>query len=388
MKNRGMLIFLLIVLSVYTLVNFYIFRRGNQALEYAAALRPWYYVLFSVVFLSFIVGRVLMKVAPGAFASAMIWIGSFWLSCMLFFFLAIVLFDLLRLFNHWFHFFPGFITGAYARSKLIAAGITVFIVFIVIVAGTINAYHPVVRKVNIDIPKKAGSLQELHAVMVSDVHLGTIVGRRRFSNIVEKINALQPDIILLAGDVVDEDIEPVIRLNLGEMLKSLQSKYGTWACPGNHEYIGGAAKAFAYLKEHNVHLLRDSVVMIDSSFYLAGRDDKDNKRFHGTQRKEVDELLKDVNRSFPILLMDHQPFWFEKAEAAGVDFQLSGHTHVGQMWPFSYITHAMYETDYGYLRKGEAQFYVSSGVGTWGPPVRIGNRPEIVDIHIRFTGKQ
>jgi predicted MPP superfamily phosphohydrolase len=189
----------------------------------------------------------------------------------------------------------------------------------------------------------------------------------------------------LAGDVVDEDIEPVVRLNLGEMLLSLKSKYGTYAIPGNHEYIGGAEKAFAYLTKHNVKLLRDTVVCIDTSFYLAGREDRDRGRFSGNGRKELSRLLTGLDHAKPLILLDHQPFAFQKAVDEGVDLQLSGHTHQGQMWPFNYITQAMYEIDYGYLQKGNTQFYVSSGVGTWGPPVRIGNRPEIVFIHVRFS---
>lgn len=380
-----MAIFLIIVLGIYTLINYYLFRRGLQGLEWTPGLKPWYITVFAVVFLSYIVGRILMHFAPGAFASIMIWIGSFWLACMLYFFLAVVLLDLLRLLNHWFHLYPQAILTAYPKVKFIAFGVTLFIVFALIIGGTINAYHTKITKLNLQIPKKAGGLTELNVVLATDIHLGTIVGRKRFSQMVEKINAQEPDIILLAGDVVDEDIEPVVRLNLGEMLLSLRSRYGTYAIPGNHEYIGGAEKAFAYLKQHKVTLLRDSVICIDSAFYLAGRDDRDGGRHKGGKRKEVDVLLANLDHSLPIILMDHQPFAFQKAVDAGVDLQLSGHTHVGQMWPFNYITHAMYETDYGYLKKGNTQFYVSSGAGTWGPPMRIGNRPEIVNIHIAFT---
>ncbi len=384
MKARGMIIFLLIVLTVYSLVNYYLFRRGLQGIEAIPAFKPVYIALFALVFISYILGRILMKAAPGTFAGIMIWIGSFWLACMLYFFLAVVLLDFVRLLNHWFHFFPNAITAAYPTVKLIVAGITVLVVFILILVGTINAYHPRIKHLEVHIPKKAGNLKELNIVMASDIHLGTIIGRGRFSRMLEKINALNPDIILFAGDVVDEDIEPVVRLNLGEMLKSLHSHYGTYAIPGNHEYIGGAEKAFAYLRQHNVTLLRDSVVYIDSAFILAGRDDRDRGRFSGGRRKEVADLLTGVDKTLPVILMDHQPFEFQKAVDAGVDLQLSGHTHRGQVWPFNYITQAMYETDYGYFKKGSTQFYVSSGAGTWGPPVRLGNQPEIVAIHVIF----
>jgi uncharacterized protein len=385
MKTTAMAIFFLIVLIIYLLVNFYIFQRGWQALEGASALRIAYVVVFIIIFLSFIIGRIMMKVSPGAISSIMIWIGSFWLACMLYFFLFILVLDIVRLFNHWIHFFPAFITSRYEIVKLFTLLVSIIVTAGLIISGYINAIHPRVHTIEINIPKKAGKIKELNLVMASDIHLGTIVGRNRFSHIVETINGLNPDIVLFAGDVVDEDIEPVIRLNLGEMLRNIKAKFGVYAIPGNHEYIGGSEKAFAYLREHNVMVLRDTAICIDSSFWIIGREDRDKKRFTGKDRKEITELLTGVDLSQPLILMDHQPFAFEKTADAGIDLQLSGHTHVGQMWPLNYITGAIYEKDWGYLQKGNTQFYISSGAGTWGPPVRIGNKPEIVQIKISFN---
>jgi uncharacterized protein len=386
MRTLTFVIFISVVLLVHILVNTYMFVRGWQALSGAPALRPAFTVVFSLLFLSYIIGRILMSTAPGSFSSLMIWIGSFWLACMLYFFLFILLLDIFRLFNSWFHYFPGFITARYESAKLITLFVAIVTVGSVIIGGYINALRPRIKTLEITIPKKAGHINELNLVMASDIHMGTIVGRNRFSHMVEMINGLKPDIVLLAGDVVDEDIEPVIRLNLGEMLRSIRSKYGTYAIPGNHEYIGGAEKAFRYLREHDIKLLRDSSVLIDSAFWIVGREDRDKGRFTGKARKEVAELMENVDRSLPVILLDHQPFSFDKAVEAGVDLELSGHTHNGQLWPFNYSTAAIYEVDWGYLRKGNTQFYVSCGAGTWGPPIRIGNRPEIVQIKISFSG--
>ena len=377
-------IFISIVLLVYFLANTYIFIRGWQALSGAAALRPAYLVAFIVLFLSFIIGRILMNVSPGFFSSMMIWIGSFWLACMFYFFLFVLLLDIVRLFNIWFHFFPAAHTVRYETAKLITLLSALVIVAGAVISGYVNASTVHIRTLELNISKKAGTLSELNLVMASDIHLGTIIGRKSLCSIVEKINSLHPDIVILAGDVVDEDINPVIRNNLGEMLRSIRSKYGVYAIPGNHEYIGGAEKAFRYLKEHDIIVLRDSVVCIDSAFQLAGREDRDKKRFTGAARKELSELLAPLDRSLPVILLDHQPFAFDRTVEAGVDLQLSGHTHNGQMWPLNYITGAIYEKDWGYLKKGNAQFYISCGAGTWGPPVRIGNRPEIVQIRIKF----
>lgn len=195
---------------------------------------------------------------------------------------------------------------------------------------------------------------------------------------------MKPDIILLAGDIVDEDLAPVIDQNLGECLKQLYAPFGVYGITGNHEYIGGAEPAVKYLEENGITMLRDTVIQINNSFYLAGREDRDKNRFSGQKRLEVSELLQQVDKTLPIILLDHQPFALDKAAEAGVDLQLSGHTHHGQLWPLNYLTRAIYEVSMGYKKKGNAHFYVSPGFGGWGPPVRTGNRPEVVLITLKF----
>jgi predicted MPP superfamily phosphohydrolase len=164
----------------------------------------------------------------------------------------------------------------------------------------------------------------------------------------------------------------------------IKSKLGVYAITGNHEYIGGVESAVKYLKEHGIKELRDTCVLIDNRFYLVGREDRDRPRFTGKPRHELSDLMQQVDRSYPVILMDHQPFNLDRTVDQGVDLQLSGHTHHGQLWPFNYITSAMYEISCGYKKIGQTHFYVSTGFGTWGPPVRLGNRPEIVQITLTF----
>jgi hypothetical protein len=222
-------------------------------------------------------------------------------------------------------------------------------------------------------------------VVASDIHLGTIIGRKRFDRIVSRINELNPDMILLPGDIVDEDLTPVINQNLGESLKNLKSKFGVFAVTGNHEYIGGVEKACRYLADHGVEVLRDSAVKVNDCVYVVGREDRSIDRFTGKPRMPLSELMARVDKEYPVLLMDHQPFHLEEGANNGVDLQLSGHTHHGQLWPGNLISEKVYELSWGYKRKNGTQVYVSCGVGTWGPPVRLGNRPEIVNIHLRFA---
>ncbi|MGA3013905.1 MAG: metallophosphoesterase [Bacteroidales bacterium] len=383
MKLAPFLIFFSIVFVVYGLINTYIFTKFMQAIP-SGPFRIWAVIAFWVIVGSFIVARFLERAYPCDFTEVMTWIGSFWLGAMVYFILAILVIDLARLVNHFIPFFPQIFYADYQKTKLITLLVTTGLVLIIVTTGFINARNPVVKSLDLNISKKVTGSKTLKIAMASDIHLGTLVGKRGAARLVRMINDLHPDIILLAGDLVDEDLGPVIRRNLGETLKNFYAPLGVYAITGNHEYIGGAQEAVAYLTAHNIKFLSDTAEFIDGRFYLAGREDRDRQRFTGKQRKPLAEILRGVDHSFPIILMDHQPFQLLKPEELGVDLQLSGHTHHGQIWPFNYITNAIYEVSWGYKKKGNTNIYVSCGFGTWGPPMRIGNRPEVVLITLHF----
>lgn len=382
MKTISFIIFFTIAITIYSLVNYYVFIRGWQAIPQHSRLRTIYLVCFLFFALSFIIGRLLEKFWFSTVSNIFVWIGSFWLAAFFYFFLIVLILDFFRLINHWLPFFH-LITDNYARLKQITAMVSIGIVFMAIIIGYINACFPRIQKLNLRIPKET-SINTINIVVASDIHLGTIIGKQRFCKVVDKINELNPDLILLPGDIVDEDLAPVIRENLGEALLHLKSKYGMFAVTGNHEYIGGVEPAVRYLKEHGVTVLRDSVIKINDCIYLVGREDRSIRQFNGKQRKNLADLMAQVDKDLPIILMDHQPFGLDEARENGIDLQLSGHTHHGQLFPLNFITEAVYEKSWGYLKKGSTHIYVSCGVGTWGPPVRIGNRPEIVNILLNF----
>jgi len=258
------------------------------------------------------------------------------------------------------------------------------IILMSLIIGLINARLPRIKKLKITIPKTAPGMKELTIAAVSDIHIGMLIKHRMVGRLARMIEGIKPDIILFVGDSIDEAPGPVVKLNLGEPLKTLHAPLGKYGITGNHEYIGGAEKCIAYLESLGITVLMDEVVTISGAFNLAGRIDRDVDRFTRNKRKDLQELLKGIDTSLPLILMDHQPFHFEIAEACKVDMQLSGHTHHGQIWPFNYVTKAMYEISKGYLKKGNTHFYVSSGYGTWGPPIRLGSRPEVVEVKITF----
>lgn len=384
MKSSFFIVFVAVVLAVYGLVNYYIYTRGSQAIAGFPEMKVYYISFFLFFSSSYVIARFLGKVLPESLNVFFNFTGSFWLATIAYFFLSIVLIDFIRLLNHFFDFYPAFVKGNYINFKFyFATGLTISIVLL-ITAGYINAKNPRVKSLDIKIHKKTKNISALNVVAVSDIHLGVIIGKRNVAKLVEKINSLNPDIILLAGDIFDEDLQPVIDLNLGEYLRNLKALFGVYAITGNHEYIGGFRPAVKYLEEHNVIVLLDSVVKISDDFYIVGRNDKDAARFDGKVRKLLPELMMDVDKSLPIILLDHQPFKLNEAEENGVDLQISGHTHHGQMWPFNFITGKVFEVSWGYKKKGNTHIYVSSGYGTWGPPVRLGNRPEIMNFKIKF----
>jgi uncharacterized protein len=385
-RTQMFFIFFSIVFVIYGLINTYIYLRGLQAFSHSSPLRIWFTFVFWFLALSYLAARLLERFSVSWLTDGLVWIGSYWMGAMAYFVIILLAIDLLRLVNLMIPIFPAFLTRNLFHTKQVTALIIVGIVCLSVIGARINAMMPRIQTLELTIQKKS-SMKELNVAVISDVHLGTIICNSHFMRIVDKINSLNPDIVLFAGDLVDEDIQPVIRQNLGETLRQIKSKYGVYGITGNHEYIGGVEPACKYLTEHGVVMLRDSVVQIDGAFTLVGREDLSIHQFNGKNRKPLEELMKNVDRSLPVILMDHQPSRLNEAVDNGADLQLSGHTHHGQLWPFNFISKAVYELSWGYKKKGNTHFYVSCGVGTWGPPMRTGNRPEVVNVKLMFKKK-
>ncbi|TGE33784.1 metallophosphoesterase [Desulfosporosinus sp. Sb-LF] len=373
-----------VIFLIYGGLNYYIGLRGWQALfNFVPFLSPRvFWLAFWLLSLSYLFSRFSQRFLPKVIYEGLTLVGAYWLAFMWYFLLAIAVLDLLRLIDHFFRLVPPEIK----RSLNPALGFFIFILVVGIVSyGAWNARHPRVNHYDLSIPKQAGQLKQLHIVMVSDIHLGTIVHNDHLTKMVNTVNKLKPDLVLFAGDVFDENIESSNKQQVSDNFRKLSAPYGVFAVLGNHEYIGGnAEEAIRYLGEAGVKVLRDSSQEIDGSFYLMGRDDRSGARFNGVKRQDLETIMQGVNHSLPIILMDHQPSQLEEPAEQGVDLQLSGHTHVGQLFPIRFITHRIFEDDWGLLRKGNFQLIVSSGYGTWGPPIRVGNTPEIVDIMITF----
>ena len=379
-----MLVFFTVFFAVYTAINYYIFIRGWQALSIYPQLKIFYLVIFLVFSLSYIVSKILTERLPSFLYDALQWIGSFWFAFMLYFVLSIVLLDLLRLANHFFSIFPSAVVNNYTAWKFGTLIVVVILSSVIVAAGYINTRILNVNNIDVTLKKGSSSLSELNVVMFADIHLTAMNNEKLLSRIIDRTNALNPDIVLIPGDFVDEKSHWLDKRGIGESFFRIKSKYGVYACTGNHEYIVGIKDASGYIRSHNITLLQDEIAEIDGAFYIAGRDDRSKKQFTGQDRKPLNEIVGSRNKDLPLILLDHTPFGLEEAENNKVDLQLSGHTHHAQLWPLNFITGMIYEKDYGYLKKGNTQYYVTCGVGTWGPPVRTGSRTEIVNLRIKF----
>ncbi|WP_241176010.1 metallophosphoesterase [Modestobacter sp. KNN46-3] len=270
-----------------------------------------------------------------------------------------------------------------ARSLVVGAGAVA-----VGTAGTgvvLANSAPVVRRVPIRIPRLDPAMAGLRIVTFSDGHLSSTYGGRRFERLVETVNAQRPDVVAIVGDLVDGEVSE-LREDVAP-LADLVSDQGVYFVTGNHEYFVDTGQWLRHLSTLGVDVLRNERVSIGrggATVDLAGIDDRTAAASglpgHGA---DLDAALDGRDDAVPVVLLAHQPVQVEQARAAGVDLQLSGHTHGGQLWPFDYAVLLDQPVVEGWSQQGDTQLYVSSGAGYWGPPMRVGARPEVTVIELQ-----
>jgi uncharacterized protein len=381
LRTVEMAVFLVFALSLYGLVNFYIARRGWQALAAFPAGRGVFLVVFILLVLAYPLGRIVLARGGADAAGPFIKLGSLHMAFMLYLFMGVVLVDLVRLANAFLSFLPRTLGGHPERTGPILFALVLGAAVLTVAGGAVNAARPRITELDLRIEKPAVGRKSLTVVMASDLHLGTLIGPSRLAGIVDRINALGPDIVLLPGDIVDESVTDEQEARMSSVMRRLNAPLGVYAVPGNHEFYSGLERNLACLRACGIRILEDEAVVVDGSIVLVGRRDPSALGYQ-EQRVPIREILRryEVDENLPLILLDHQPLRLREAEEAGIDLQLSGHTHAGQLFPLNLINKRVWELNQGYLRKGSTQYYVTPGVGTWGPPVRTGSRPEIVRI--------
>jgi predicted MPP superfamily phosphohydrolase len=383
MRNSGFIVFFAIVLAIYGLSNFYILKRLARALPPTGVVRILVLVFAIAWAVLFIGGRFLFGHHVGEVGGAVIAFSYFYLAIWNVTLWLTLAYDLLRLINRRFPFFP-----AGMRADAAAGGGTAFryilgAAAVICLLGVWNAARPRLRTETINMAKSAGGIRELKIVVASDLHLSPVLRVPFLERTLTKIKVLEPDLILLPGDIVGEDTPAADREKIAAAFRDLKPKYGVFSCTGNHEYFGDLEKNLETLRKGGVRVLLDEAEFVAGSFTIIGRKDPTGHRT-GETRAAWPALVAELDPAKPLIALDHQPVKLNQAVEAGIDLLLCGHTHNGQMFPITQINWFVYEHNRGLHQKGRMFVDVTSGVGTWGPPVRIGTVPEIVLITLRF----
>jgi predicted MPP superfamily phosphohydrolase len=306
--------------------------------------------------------------------------GHFWFAFMYHALLAWALLSIFRLFNRYFRWLVIAKEDRVRWRHRSCAGIAI-VALVMCIAGWINMQYPVVREEKLPVPVNVAPLR---IVALSDLHLGRLASSGFMSSVVDKIEPLSPDIVVFLGDVLETDFDPSDVPAVAAVLQRLKPRLGTWGIPGNHEYaMGMGGVTVKLLKQMGIQMLVDKWVILGEKpgekILLIGRSD------YSWKRKPVQKIIANVpekDRGALKILLDHQPTDLEGAEKAGVFLQLSGHSHNGQFFPLNFIVPFLFENAYGYYRRGQTHYWVTSGVGAWGPRIRTSGRPEIMLIDL------
>jgi len=264
-------------------------------------------------------------------------------------------------------------------SKIYADGLIVPVLAAMItIYAFYNAVNFKITTYEISI-NKSSSISSLDAIMISDLHVGTSIDKNEIDKIKAMIETLSPQILFICGDFYDHSSYEQIMKYSAAKLGSIKTEYGTYFVTGNHEYyLKNMSKILSYFDDTETIVLQDEMVII-KDINLVGRKD-----LHARERAPLSKILGEANKNKPIILLDHQPNTIDESINNGVDLQLSGHTHNGQLFPFNYIAGLANHTHYGMVESGNFKAVVSSGIGTWMYPIRTGSASEIVRIKINF----
>lgn len=358
-------------------------------------------VPFAVVYLFMALSPVIAFLLPkSAVAIVIRRISTYWIGIMLYSLLYVVLFDLLRLIAKHTKLKNMLL---FSRGSVISIGsVVVACAVATCLYGIFNARNIKVNEYSVTVNKSCGSDKHLKAVLVADLHMGYAIGVDHITNMVEKINQQDADIVIIAGDIFDNSYDGMDDPEgIKAQLKSIKSKYGVYAVYGNHDIDEKILMGFTFdwggkqlhnekmtnfMKECNIKLINDESVLINDEFYLVGRRDTDKPGTEDGTRAEISELTKDLDKTKPIFVLSHEPDELQKTADAGADIDFSGHTHDGQLFPGNLTIGLFWENPCGMIKKDNMYSIVTSGVGVYGTFMRVGTDAEICSVDIDFAG--
>lgn len=358
-------------------------------------------VPFAVVYLFMALSPVIAFLLPkSAVAIVIRRLSTYWIGIMLYSLLYVVLFDLLRLIAKHTKLKN---TLLFSRGSVISIGsVVVACAVVTCLYGIFNARNIKVNEYSVTVNKSCGSDKHLKAVLVADLHMGYAIGVDHITNMVEKINQQDADIVIIAGDIFDNSYDGMDDPEgIKAQLRSIKSKYGVYAVYGNHDIDEKILMGFTFdwggkqlhnekmtnfMKECNIKLINDESVLINDEFYLVGRRDTDKPGTEDGTRAEISELTKDLDKTKPIFVLSHEPDELQKTADAGADIDFSGHTHDGQLFPGNLTIGLFWENPCGMIKKDNMYSIVTSGVGVYGTFMRVGTDAEICSVDIDFAG--
>ena len=361
---------------VYVIPNIYLFFR-IMYLFISKRYRPLYALIYLLLASVYPVSANLSHIGPESFMQLLSVAAGYLLPFFLYLFLFVIVFDLFLLFNSLFR-----LVSKEARRSFAFRFYALFSIMVlsatVVIGGVINMNTIRVSHYQIAVPKQNSQLQQLRVAFVADFHIQQNTSLPFVEQFVRKTNALKPDILLYGGDIVEGRDENKVSEHILSALRKIETKYGTFGVPGNHERYGSRGNGTFYEKAR-ITLLRDTLLNIDNSFYIAGRNDEGDR-----QRKTAEEILQQHPVDLPLIMLDHRPTRLQEVSRTGVDVQFSGHTHNGQLFPVNFYIDSLYELSWGYKTIRDTHFFVTSGLRLWGPPVRTAGKSEIMFVDIRF----
>lgn len=364
-------VFFITALLIFLATNYYVAVRLYQMIPENLLMRVVFITIISIFIGSLFVFFPLSKILHFTATAWLYRIGTAWIIAFAYFLLIFIIIDLLKVSNNIFRFMNKNLMYTLTHHNYISffsiIGIVLFLLFI----GNIN-YHKK-KRVHFDIETSKLSVltDRIRVVGVSDLHLGYTIGASELKKWVQLINSENPDIVVIGGDLIDNNTKVVFDMKLDQILKNIQAPLGVYACLGNHEYISGKRESIRFHEMSDILVLKDTIFNVTDEITLIGRDDVSN-----ASRKSLNTIVNGVDKGRFKLLLDHQPINLEEAEKEKIDLQFSGHTHKGQIFPFSLITESMFENQHGIIQKGITWIYVSSGLGIWGGKFRIGTQSE------------
>lgn len=368
------MLILLAVLIVFIPLNIMVGIRIRKSLSIEKTKsKTIFWILFTLISFSYIIAQILSIILPYPIAKIIFNIGCLYLGAFVY---------MLFLFTISF-----FLTHIFKNGKLDYYSISILLSIIITAYGFYCQNTTKIKNYDVQIDSKIENNSSIKVALVSDIHLGCTFSKTHLDKMITEINDLEPDVIIIAGDLIDSDLDVALKEDDLTNLSNLKSTYGTFFALGNHDcYTGQIDKLANILRENNITVLNDDYALINDSFYVIGRIDTSINRYttnsNITERNSLNNIISDVDKSKPTIVIDHSPNNVEDSIENNIDLQVSGHTHNGQLFPFNFIVNKTSPIGYGYRKINNTNVIVSSGYGSWGPPIRTTGKSEIALINI------